>query len=233
MKLSPQTTNIVRAGIAASSLLGATNARANGERLLVFVHTSIKQRAFQGLLSANLPGLEITTVGRVADFERSLGQGQDAVLTLPMVMAANGMSPQVRGQRNGSSVEAYSLVGVGRAPEPDAVSSSGTLDILERRGTTEFVRGLLNSRVKVERVTKVEDLLPLLQFERVESILLPTRLLGEVRSQSSLKLEGRDIGQKLPLPALASVGPRGAAAVAAAQRISGQVAQLLGVDSWK
>lgn len=233
MTTKSQTPNIVTAGLVAGALLSATPAKANGERLLVFVHTSIKQRAFQGLLSDSLPGLVITTVGRVADFERSLKQGQDAVLTLPQVMSANGMNPQVRGQRNGSATEAYSLVGVGRTPEANSVSSTGTLDILERRGTTEFVRGLLNAKVKVERVTKVEDLLPLLQFERVESILLPTRLLSEVRAQSSLNIAGRDIGQKLPLPALASVGPGGAVAISAAQRLSGRAAELLGVDSWK
>jgi hypothetical protein len=230
---SGKTHNLIGAGVLASSLLRAGLASANGARLLVFIHTSIKQRALQGMLQDSLPHLTVTAVGRVADFERSLKDGQDAVLTLPLVMQAHGMKPQVRGTHGGANDESYSLVGVGRPPDLTRISSVGALDLLDRRGTTGFVRDLVDREVKVERVTKVEDLLPLLQLERAEAVLLPTRMLSEVRSQSSLALEARALPTRLGLPALANVGANGALAIAETIKLSGEPARLLGVNGWK
>lgn len=230
----PSTPKILIGGtFIASSVLTAREASSAGGRLLVFVHTTIKQRALQSLLREALPSLDVTTVGRVADFERALKSGQDAVLTLPIVMKSHGMSPSVRGVRHGSSDESYSLVSVGKTPDVSRLKSVGALDLLDRRGTTGFVRDLLDKDVKVQRVTKVEDLLPLLQLDRAEAVLLPTRMISDVRSQSSLNLAAKVLPRKLGLPALASVSPQGAKVVADSRRISGRVAELLGVDGWK
>src|SRR5215475_408049 len=88
----------LRVGSALGALLGAGTASAKRTKLLVFVQTVIKQRALQLLLQETLPGLEVTTVGRVADFGRSLKEGPDAVLTLPIVMHEHGLIPQIRGR---------------------------------------------------------------------------------------------------------------------------------------
>lgn len=225
--------HLIEGALIVSSAVTAREASAAGGRLLVFVHTTIKQRALQSLLKDSLPGLDVTAVGRVADFDRALRDGQDAVLTLPMVMQSHGMSPSVRGVRKGSSEESYSLVSVGRTPDIGRLKSVGALDLLDRRGTTGFVRDLLDTKVKVQRVTKVEDLLPLLQLERADAVLLPSRMIADLRSQSSLNLAAKVLPKRLGLPALASVSSRGAKVVADARRISGRVADLLGVDGWK
>jgi len=57
---------------------------------------------------------------------------------------------------------------------------------LGRDGTNAFVRGLVGSNVKVERVAKVEDLLPLLQMQRADAVILPSRMFSEIKSTSSL-----------------------------------------------
>src|SRR5258706_3596272 len=177
-----------RSALIGAVVLRSARARAGRGNLVVFVQTTVKQRALQAMLQAALPGLSVTAVGRVADFERALEEGPDAVLTLPLVMQAHGMIPEIRGRRGGAVNETYSLVGVDAPPDPVSLKTLGALDVLGRDGTNAFVRGLIGTPLKVERVTKVEDLLPLLQMQRADAVLIPSRLFSEVESTSSLHL---------------------------------------------
>ncbi len=222
------------AALAAVALLSSAGiASAEGARLLVFVHVAVKQRALQTLLQSALPGLTVTTVGRVADFDRALEEGQDAVLTLPIVLLARGLAPKLRGLRGGSPDETYSLVGADSAPDPANVKIVGALDLLGREGTSSFVQGLLGAKPKVERVTKVEDLLPLLQMQRADALLLPSRLFAEIRSTSSLNVAQRELPGKVGLPAVATINDAGASALAEVGKLSGEAARALGVESWR
>ena len=101
------------------------------------------------------------------------------MLTLPVVLAAQGLSPTLHGLAHGSTEERYALVGAGAPPEAAKVASVGALDLLGRDGTNHFVHRLVGQQARVERVTKIEDLLPLLQMQRVDAVLLPARLVGE------------------------------------------------------
>jgi hypothetical protein len=233
MLIRPNNKTLPSIGAILAVLMRPATAAAGGAKLLVFVQTGVKQRALQAMLQTALPILSVTTVGRVADFERSLEEGQDAVLTLPVVMQAHGITAKVLGRRNGSSSEAYSLVGVDGAPDPAKVKIVGALDILGRDGTNSFVRGLVGRQVKVERVTKVEDLLPLLQIQRADAVLLPSRMFSEVKATSLLNLAQQELADKVELPAIASVGAGGTQAVDQTAKLSGEPARLLGVDSWQ
>ncbi len=202
-------------------------------KLLVYLHVAVKQRAFQSLLGAGLPGVTTTAVGRLADFERGLQDAPDAVLTLPAVLAAQGLSPSLRGLSRGSNEERYSLVGAGVAPEAGRVGSVGALDILGRDGTNRFVKRLVGQQARVERVTKIEDLLPLLQMQRVEAVLLPSRLVSDLRAASRLSLSDRELAVTVGLPAAASVGAGGAAVLSVIARMPRDVSKLLGVEEWR
>lgn len=202
-------------------------------KLLVFLHVALKQRALQSELQAALPSLAVTAVGRLADFERGLRDAPDAVLTLPLVMAAFGMTPHTQGRTGGSAEEKYSLVSSGAAADPARVTAVGALDILGRDATTSFIHGLLGSRPKVERVTKVEDLLPLLQMQRVDAVVVPSRLVSEVQTGSRLSLTQRELTTQVKLPALASVGGGGGQAISAVSRLPVKVSKTLGVDEWR
>src|SRR4051812_47077791 len=130
-------------------------------KLLVFLHVAVKQRALQTEIEAALPHVTVTAVGRVGDFDRALKDGQDAVLTLPLVLAAHGLAVALRGLRGGASDEKYALVGADAPPDPARVTAVGVLDLLGREGMNSFVHNLVGGAPRVERVTKVEDLLPL------------------------------------------------------------------------
>ena len=202
-------------------------------KLLVFLHLSVKQRALQGELQAALPRLAVTAVGRVADFDRALSQGQDAVLAAGPVLEARSLVPRLQGYRLGSREESYSLVSAGRAPDPAQAAVVGALDLLGREGTTTFVHGLLGAQPKVERVTKVEDLLPLLQMERADSILLATRLVPELQQSSQMKLLGRELAKRVPLPAVAVINAQGSDVVRDVQKLPAAISKSLGVDEWR
>src|SRR5690242_16645863 len=116
------TRSYIAAGLALGlTLAGERVASAANPKLLVFLHVALKQRAFQSLLEGALSGIDVTAVGRIGDFDRALAEGQDAVLTLPIVLDAKGLSASLRGSRNGSTDERYALVAVDNAPDPNRV----------------------------------------------------------------------------------------------------------------
>ena len=202
-------------------------------RLLVFLHVAAKQRAFQTELQAALSGVAVTAVGRTGDFDRALADGQDAVLTLPVVLAAHGIAPVLRGVRQGTAEERYTLAGIETPPDPAKVATVGALDLLGRDGMASFVQDLIGARPKIERVTKVEDLLPLLQMQRVDAILLPARLLPEVRMTSRLNLASRELPATVGLPTAAKLGPSGAQVLAAIKRLPAGITRAFGVEEWR
>jgi hypothetical protein len=202
-------------------------------RLLVFLHVAAKQRAFQTELQAALSGIAVTAVGRTGDFDRALAEGQDAVLTLPVVLAAHGIAPVLRGVRQGVAEEKYALAGTERPPDPAKVVTVGALDLLGRDGMATFVQDLVGAHPKVERVTKVEDLLPLLQMQRVDAILLPARLLPEVKMASRLNLASRELPAMVGLPTAAKLGASGPQVLAAIKRLPTGITRAFGVEEWR
>jgi hypothetical protein len=218
---------------AAVTFGSAGSALAAAGTLLVYLHVSVKQRAFQSLLGAGLPGVTTTAVGRVADFDRALQGAPDAVLTLPVVLSSKGLPPALRGTARGTTEERYALLGTGAAPDVARLASVGALDILGREGTNQFVRGLVRAHVQVERVTKIEDLLPLLQMQRVEAVLLPARLIPELRAASRLPLVERELEGTVGLAAAASTGPNGPSVLGAISKMPKDLSKLLGVDGWR
>ncbi|MFT3926419.1 MAG: hypothetical protein QM778_27995 [Myxococcales bacterium] len=202
-------------------------------RLLVFLHLIVKQRALQAELQDALKTLAVTAVGRVADFQRGLEGAADAVLTLAPVLAANHLTPRLLGYQNGKADESYSLVAPERAPDPAHVRGVGALDLLGRDGTTAFVNSMTGGRPKVERVTKLEDLLPLLQMSRVDAVMLPSRLLAELQATTQMKLLARELPTRVGLPAVAVLNSQGNDALAAVAKLPLSITRPFGIDEWR
>ncbi len=233
---SSSRTPLAAIGAASALAMGAffsRSAQARTLRVLVFLHVALKQRAFESELKAALPAMDVKAVGRLADFERALEEGQDAVLSSPLLLASHQLNVKLQGYRAGSADERYSLVAANVAPTPDRVTAIGALDLLGREATNAFVYGLLGSRPRVERVTKLEDLLPLLQMQKVDGILLPTRLLPDVQQGSRLALAQHQLPGMVKLPAIAAIGPGGMDAVAAVGSLPLKLSKTLGVDEWR
>jgi hypothetical protein len=201
-------------------------------RLLVFLHLAIKQRALHRDLEAALPGLAITAVGRVGDVDRALSQGQDAMLAALPVLRARSLTPALQGYRMKAADEPYALVAADRPPDPARVQAVGAIDLLGREATAAFVHRLLGAKPKVERVTKLEDLLPLLQMQRADSILLPSRQVADLRQTTKMNLIVRELPSRVGLPAVAVLQPAGAPVIQAVARLPTRLSSSFGVDEW-
>ena len=140
--------------------------------------------------------------------------------------------PRLRGYRKGRPDEPYALVGVDVAPDVTGTKSVGTLDLLGREGTTSFVHDLTSKGAQVERVSKLEDLLPLLQLQRVDAILLPSRLVPDVQKLSAMKLRAKELDKRVGLVAVAVLSSAGNEPLAAVSKLKPSILQQLGIDGW-
>src|SRR5882672_963754 len=136
------------------TLLASRALEAANPKLLVFLHVAVKQRAFQTLLDEALPGIAVTAVGRIGDFDRALGEGPDAILTLPVVLEAKNLTPKLQGHQKSTADEKYCLVRVDDVFSFVQAKTVGVLDVLGCESTNAFVGRILDAQPKVERVTK-------------------------------------------------------------------------------
>jgi hypothetical protein len=203
-----------------------------GRRLHAFVPTGMGVLSFQKLLARAMPGTQVVVFGRHRDFETGLAEGPDGVLTLEPILRAKQLRPAVVGNNPSGSTEPYALISVGRAVEPATVASVGAVDILGRQGMKEFVASLLGASPKIEPVTKVEDLLPLLQLASVDAVLAPERLVRSLQAKSKLDLRATRAPGAVGLPALSIMTAAGAVLAQDVKRLDPQVSEEMGVTRW-
>ena len=207
--------------------------RAEGKaRLHAFVPTDMGVLSFQKLLTEAMPSIQVVAFGRHRDFETAMAEGPDGVLTLEPILRAKQLHPAVMGNNSSGSTEKYALISVGRAVDPASVPSVGAVDILGRQGMKEFITSLLGASPKIERVTKVEDLLPLLQLATVDAVLAPERLVHALQAKSKLDLHAVPTQGTVGLPGLSIMTTAGAMLAHDIKRLGPQVSQEMGVTRW-
>jgi hypothetical protein len=203
----------------------------------VFLQVDAKSSVVEKSLQGRLPGLSITVFGRFRDFDEAANAAQpDAMLSITPVLEARGKKPALQGMRGGKGTEAYVLASVG---QPLGASLSGktigVVDLLNREGTQTFFTGLLKATdVKLKRVAKMEDLLPLLEFSAADGIVLPSSMLAKFVERTRLAVKTRELpGAQVGLPAVAVLNPAVRDAVVSAfQKMDWATKNLLGIDDW-
>lgn len=217
--------------------LGALEpAHAAGARVYVFAISNVRPHVLQKMLEQAMPGVTVDVFGRVGDFSRALEESPpDAAVALAPVLESLGHKPVVQGAHGGSPIEPCVILSEADI-RPDQLSRIriGCIDYVGRKKLPAFVAALLgvDSVAEVQRVTKIEDLLQLLQFDRADAILLPERFLPEIRelTKMSFKLT-RPAGVKMLRTAIAF--PAGRHPVEQTIRgLSKGIIEHLGVDSW-
>ena len=220
-------------------LFGGT-ARA-GARVFVYYPSLARPLAIQEALAKKCPGLEISVFGRLADLQAQVGrEPPQAILAQAAVL---GQFPAYRsrlqGTRAGSPTEDYVLLSIGKPVDPAALTgaSIGVVGILDRKEMDGFVAGLMPTAPRVNRVTKVEDLLPLLIFQSVAAVLVSEANMKEFQKKSQanlveVKLDKAKVG--LVALGLQEGGPDADKAILPAlQALDPGTLALLGVDAWK
>jgi len=226
----------VVAGVGAFALattLGPLATQASLPTLAVFLHVDVRLRYFQGLLRDVMPDVDVTAYGRFGDAIQAIEGGAHALLALRSVIEYQGLKVALSARAAGRTTEPYVLVANGREVSPKSVRRVGTLDLLGRRGTQEWVHRLLNASPDVNRVTKVEDLLPMLQLEMVDAVFIPEALAAPLREKSRLPLKATALGVEVGLPALAVLKPGGERVGPALSRVGGNLKQIMRIDGWE
>jgi len=204
----------------------------------VFLHLDAKSSVVEKTLQQHLSQLSVTVFGRLRDFEERLAAGApDAVLSIGPVLRHHGEAVSLQGYRDGKSVEPYLLASINQPLEGSLAGKTiGVVELLGREGTQAYVSDLLKTTgLKIKRVAKVEDLLPLLEFSAADGVLLPGSMLGMLVERTRLTIKTRELpGALADLPAIAVLNPAAREIIFKSfQGLDAATKQLLGIDSWR
>ncbi len=213
-----------------------------GARVFVYYPSLARPLAIQEALAKKCPGIEVSVFGRLADLQSQVGrEPPQAILAQAAVLGQfPEYLPRLQGTRGGLETEAYVLLSIEKPVDVAAISkaSIGVVGILDRKEMDGFVSGLVAGTPKVNRVTKVEDLLPLLIFQSVSAVLVSETNMKEFQKKSQAKLVDVKLDKAKVGLVAAGIKAGGAAAaekeiLAALQGLDGATLALLGVDAWK
>jgi len=223
-----------RAVVAASaaSLAAATIARraqADEPKLHVLLALDLTPRALQNALRGALTGVDVIVYGRVGDFVRGIREAPHAALAIPESLAAFGLQPRLRGSNNGQVTEEYVLAAIGEPPNPKTIESVGVVDLFGREQLVQFVARALGATPAVKSVTKVADILPLLNLGMAAAAIVPRSTFETLRGRTSQTLANTSISMKVGRPAL---GGTASEVIARVKALPADVNSKLGIDAW-
>ena len=224
-------------GAPPGALPAQAHAQAAPPSLFVYLHTEVKSSALEKALRQALPGLEVTVFGRFRDFEEAIANRKpDAVLALQPLLATLALPPVLQGMRGDRDWEPYVLISEESAAEGEPTNKVvGVVDLLGRTGTQQLVSKLLgNPTVELRRVTKLEDLLPLLQFSAAGAVLVPGSAAKSISERSRLRLRVHNLPDaRVGLPALGVWKAQYRAFfVRQLQAVDAATLRMLGLDKW-
>lgn len=210
------------------------------EKLYVFYPTTARPQTVQETLKESFSGVEVTVFGRYNDFnEKVATDPPDAVIAKPaLIEQLGGFSIVLSGMRNGKSEDTYVLMSLKNPIDPKDVSSEtvlGAIDVLGKAGMESFIKKLFQAGPKLKRVTKVEDLLPLLSFNMASGVIVEDVFVNYFRATSQLELG------ITPLPAVKSGiiglalknGAKAEKTVNSLKKGDKKISTLFEVDAWK
>jgi len=205
--------------------------------LYVYVHTDAKSAALEKDLQDRLPAVAVTVFGRFRDFEEAMTARRPAgVAALQPLLASLGVPVAAQGLRGSNDWEPYVLLSAQPLEGSLAGKVVGVVDLLGRDGTQQFVAKLLKTAdCKIKRVTKQEDLLPLLQFAAVDGVLVPAAGVKTITERSRLPLRVRELPDaRVGLLAVGVLDVRARDLfIKQVQSLDAETNKLLGVERWR
>lgn len=220
-----------------TALPGDASAQDLRPKVFVFLQVDVKSSALEQTLQKQLPGLAVTVFGRFRDFQDGMDtKNPDAILAIAPLLDLDHRKPALQGVKGGKEWEPYMLVTA--SPNPPASwggKTVGIVDLFGRDRTQAFAATAVGSKdVKVKRVAKIEDLLPLLEFSATDAVLVPSSAVKGLTERTRLPLTVRELpGAHVGLPAVAILNEKTRTTVLAAmQRLDPQTKSLIGIDNW-
>lgn len=226
------------AALLALGVLTGASGRAEAGKLYVFLHTSVKAKALEATLEKALPGTEVTAFGRIRDLEKQVKAAPpDAVMARAPVLEKLGLKPAVQGTLSANPAEKMVLLSL-EAVTPAEVASKvvGAIDILGRGETGKYFGVMLGAdgKVKLKRVTKLEDLLPLLQFKAADAVIVSESEADALTAKTKMGLTKTPIpSASIGLPAVGFTARADEALIKALVGMKRPTASKIGVDGWR
>ncbi|WP_146066782.1 hypothetical protein [Candidatus Venteria ishoeyi] len=216
-------------------MLGWSNSPAFS--LYVFYPSDIRPKNLEIRLSRHCQNMQITAFSKVRDFKRSLKKKPpDSILTLPaLIKQISGYSLTIQGSHKGATDEAYLLVSRPPPVDKGALPSLevGVVDLLGRRPMQMLINRLLGVKVRIKRVTKVEDILPLLTFRYVKAVFISQKDYQFLKRRSQQPLVSIPTRVRLRLPGVALRDKKLHKEVSECfRKLDSGSNALLGVDKW-
>ncbi len=211
------------------------------QKLYVFYPTTVRPYVLQAKLSEACPKIEITVFGRYTDFKAKVTMDQpDALLTKPEVLKQfPEYQKSLSGTKNNKDDEPYILLSVDKGVDAAGLGgvTIGAIDFLGRKGMESLVASFFTSPPRIKRVTKMEDLLPLLTFNMVKAILICKDQKSYFKKKSQLRFVEtplRDV--RVGIITLASKKESDQSSVQiinAVKKVSDDINSLFEVEKWK
>jgi hypothetical protein len=213
---------------------------AAADELYVFYITDQRPLIIQEKLQNHCLGSDVIVFKRYIDFAEKLAtDSPDVIITLPrLIKQIPGYTIRLQGLRNGSAYEPYVFVSSDPHLTPNTITAEtvlGAIDFLGRGGTKVLIGSILAAQPVVQRVSSLEDLMPLITYDMAQALILFKKDLPIVIQKTSMKLV------ITPMPA-ASEGiiavavrakSRSAPSLDKLRLLNKELMQLLEVDSWK
>jgi hypothetical protein len=210
------------------------------DNIYVFYPSVARPQAVQDKIQKCVQGVGVTVFGRYNDFKAKMEiEPAQIIITKPaLIEQFNGYDLKVRGVRAGKTDEIYVLLSINNGMDLAGVTTEtviGVIDILGRNGMSTFVQQFFPEIPKLKRVTKVEDLLPLLTFNMAAAILIPEPAIQYFKTTSNLNFAITKLPEsKDGIVALAVKNGKNADKIAAALKSADkELCSYFEVDLWK
>lgn len=229
----------VLTGLSALGILQRTVSASARPRLFVFVPTLMSTRALSSVLESHLVGVQVTVFGRFADFKSAVRSlNPEGALSLAETLGAVGLKPSLLGIEKADSTEPYVVLTHRERPNLLKLSqyTLGMVDIVGRDALPAFAKRLLrlDAEPRIRRVLKTADLLPSLNLDLADGIVIPERFAVELQDSSRLNLQLiRPDGARLHRPAVALVDGKQEQIRRALLQLPKEAKKSLGIDDWK
>jgi hypothetical protein len=211
-----------------------------GQTVYVFYPSTTRPSIIQQQISEACGGdVKVTVFGRFQDFkEKTETDRPDFVITKPLILEQiPGYFVRLKGLRNGRSEEPCVLLSIDKGVDLDSISgiTIGVVDLLGRAGMEKYIAGWFRQPVRLNRVIKIEDLLPMLIFNKAQAIFVGEGTIEYFRKTSTLKLvitEVSNCSSGIVVCAARSEDNNSATA-AILNDISRKAKTVLEIDQWK
>jgi hypothetical protein len=210
------------------------------DKVYVFYPSIARPQAVQDKIQNSVKGAVVTVFGRYNDFTAKMEiEPAQIIITKPaLIEQFSGYDLKVKGIRAGKSDEIYVLLSINNGIDLAGVTTEtviGVIDMLGRNGMNTFVKQFFPVIPKLKRVTKVEDLLPLLTFNMVSAILIQEPAIQYFKTTSNLNFAITKLPEsKDGIVALAVKNGGNADNVAAALKAADkELCTFFEVDLWK